>query len=862
MKGDFSRQTFDPKKRYSGVLMQQGRVQLDADWNEQGDIQRYHFETEGTDIIGECGAPIDNAGFQVTTDGKAIFIGAGRFYADGILVENDIDALSYDDQDKGDMPGASLKDALEAMAKQDRTLAIAYLDVWRRHITALDDAHLREVALGGPDTTTRLKTVWQVRLLPVSTRGPDSGEVSRLERQGKEVEAKLADVDKQLAAVDENLAKQRAELSTTTAARSRVRIERLIQQLTAERETAGKGREELVAQLREVRAKLKELRAVRRPDCSTTFPEWDGLFAPHGKLNARAKPTDPSDDPCELPAGSSYTRLENQLYRVEVHKPGALGTATFKWSRDNGTVVTAVEKVTGSSVFVHDLGPDDVLGFANGQWVELSDDARELNGLPGQLAQIVDIKPATNEIILDVAPGALGRHPKLRRWDQKNVAGAPANANGVLTSGSWLPLEDGVEVQFSGGPFATGDYWLIPARTATGDVEWPPYEVPNVNPIAQERRGVVHHYCRLALVELRGEKLQLLGDCRKLFPPLTAIQSTTAPPAMHVVATSWENDAGMAIQEFLEEGLRVRLDAPPDPASIDNDSILVTVDFPYLEQGDDLPNSRERVILLGQTGVDPNDARTIVWRWIPPANVTGRSVNRLITRPVAAATIEYRVNVTLRGRVIWQQTGRDLIHLDGQAFAQPDIDPVTKNVRADLVLPSGASVRASDFESWFFLRNERPKVDSLRVAKLDLLRVISGQPTQVVRSVSEFPQDPDKPLQLTPNDAFNRLRVTFTRSVQPEGEFGNDRTPARLELTPLRGNVTTVVAQVTVKGDLLEFRPNVPEIISVLGIYRFTIVSSNENDVGIRAAADGTALDGDFNGESGASFRFVFTMGG
>src|SRR5215217_64963 len=390
MKGDFSRQRFDRTKHYSGVLMQQGRVQLDADWNEQGDIHRYLFETEGTDVIGECGAPIDNAGFQMTTDGQALFIGAGRFYVDGILVENDINPLNYDDQDEGDMPGASIKDVLAVMAEQDRTLAIAYLDVWRRHVTVLDDARLREVALGGPDTTTRLKTVWQVRLMPVADTGPDEGEISRLERQGKQIEEKLTDTDKQLVAVDENIKQQRAELGATRVARTRARIEKAIQQLTAERESAGKAREELAAQLAETRAKVKELRAVRRPDCSTIFPEWDALFSPHGKLSARAKPSDPSDDPCELPPGAGYTRLENQLYRVEVHNPGALGTATFKWSRDNGTVVTAIEKISGSSVFVHDLGPDDVLGFANGQWVELSDDAHELNGLPGQLARIID----------------------------------------------------------------------------------------------------------------------------------------------------------------------------------------------------------------------------------------------------------------------------------------------------------------------------------------------------------------------------------------------------------------------------------------------------------------------------------------
>ncbi len=35
MFGDFSRDSFDPSKHYTRVLMQQGRPLLDADWNEQ-----------------------------------------------------------------------------------------------------------------------------------------------------------------------------------------------------------------------------------------------------------------------------------------------------------------------------------------------------------------------------------------------------------------------------------------------------------------------------------------------------------------------------------------------------------------------------------------------------------------------------------------------------------------------------------------------------------------------------------------------------------------------------------------------------------------------------------------------------------
>src|SRR5437588_8401942 len=68
MQGDFSRLTFDPRKHYHSVRMQQGRVQLDADWNEQIDILNYFFETQLKDILGSSGAPHATAGFQITIE--------------------------------------------------------------------------------------------------------------------------------------------------------------------------------------------------------------------------------------------------------------------------------------------------------------------------------------------------------------------------------------------------------------------------------------------------------------------------------------------------------------------------------------------------------------------------------------------------------------------------------------------------------------------------------------------------------------------------------------------------------------------------------------------------------------------------
>src|ERR1700751_5990831 len=89
MKGDFSRQTFNHTRHYSGVLMQQGRVQLDADGNEAQAILRYRDQTEATDVIGVSGAPENLAGFAITAQDSTLTIGAGRYYVDGILCEND-----------------------------------------------------------------------------------------------------------------------------------------------------------------------------------------------------------------------------------------------------------------------------------------------------------------------------------------------------------------------------------------------------------------------------------------------------------------------------------------------------------------------------------------------------------------------------------------------------------------------------------------------------------------------------------------------------------------------------------------------------------------------------------------------------
>jgi hypothetical protein len=84
------------------------------------------------------------------------------------------------------------------------------------------------------------------------------------------------------------------------------------------------------------------------------------------------------------------------------------------------------------------------------------------------------------------------------------------------------------------GDYVSGDYWLIPARVATGDVEWPTSVTGQ--PIPEPPKGVHYHYALLADVDPANEQ----NPVTDLRPMITQIASggvsgearpAPAPPA-------------------------------------------------------------------------------------------------------------------------------------------------------------------------------------------------------------------------------------------------------------------------------------------------------------------------------------------
>jgi len=899
MKGDFSRETFDPTKHYTAVLMQQGRVQLDADWNEQQALNQYREETEAIDVIGACGAPKNHAGFEITSDGKTLLISAGRYYVDGILCQNDVDQLRYEAQDKGDLPGASVGALQEAFKKAGATAGIVYLDVWKRHITFREDGLILEKALGEPDTTTRIETVWQVRVLPMPP-GRNKDRLAELAKRSKALKAQLKQAKTVQASFKNEITAFEGQLDALPAAApGRTALAAALEEITVQAAAAAEAEAELAKELDVVTERARRLSRDTPLTCDD-LPDLPRLST--GQLTARTQAPSNQNDPCLPPPGTGYRRLENQLYRVEVHEPGAQGTATFKWSRDNGTVVTTIEKIAGNTIVVHDLGRDEMLGFAAGDWVEITDDALELNGLPGQLAQINPPNAATRQItLLNATPAPLdpgpdgvdpARHPKLRRWDQVDQPAAPTDQHGIKTAGGFLPLEDGVEVEFGPGDYRSGDYWVIPARTAIGDVEWPPFAVPNVAPLPSPARGIEHHYCRLATVDFDDGEWDVTGDCREIFCPLTEV-ACAVHTALHVTGTSWANDDFV---RFAEDGgleLRITLDAAPDAASISDASVWVTVDVPYAADGGAAtPGAFQTITIDGQVGIDNSDKRVIVWRYTPPAAGpqsphlslrglatsaaagggegagTGRRRRRapVSTMAVGRPAIEPRVRVTLKGHVIWREEGRahDRRHLDGQALGHRGLRSDHETPRTALTFPSGAGAAASDFESWFYVGGGRQQAEPLQVTTVAFRGANEqlssagtvGVPlgnTNVTFKAGEEMRSVDI--------AFNRPNVAVDQPVDVSHSVIVQRTNADGVTATVTGHIAQTDAR-TVRFVLGGTQAGPPPTFS-RGNYRLTVLGDPDPATGaapIRALDDQSALDGDFHDEPGGNFVLPFNV--
>jgi len=479
---DNSRFTFDPWKDYTQIVMAQGHVQTDADLNEGlSEISR-RIQAGTLDAMGHAAYPATTPyAFQIAASnagGKnTINIGLGRMYIDGILVENhgepktavwdpalaelsntpqpppvallpldSSNSIGFDNQPYN--PGATVPSG--------NGQYLAYLDVWQRPVTFIEDASLIDEAIG-VDTTGRIQTAWQVVLRPLPgatvagavTSGTfDSGEEVIQSNTGASANLigtvtgsgpmNMGSITGSANGTDTWIGQTSNAVFTPSAvpvgaystitgsvtSGTFIANENVVQSnsgananligsasgagplLIAQITGTANGTDTWVGQTSEAiftptAAPVPSVWSCATPDSAIPWPTSSGHLT-NGTV------TSGPSGPCCLTTGSGYTGVENQFYRVEIHSPGTQGgaDATFKWSRENASVQTQVTEIASGSntlgdpasvLTVQSLGRDQVLGFTAGNWIEITNQLADDNCLPGELYKIdsVDVSSMT-----------------------------------------------------------------------------------------------------------------------------------------------------------------------------------------------------------------------------------------------------------------------------------------------------------------------------------------------------------------------------------------------------------------------------------------------------------------------------------
>jgi hypothetical protein len=161
MGSDRARVSYDPRQQYRSVVMQQGRVQLEADWNEAQEITGEEMRKEALDFVGPSGTPDD--GYKVDPDAKANFrqfdfiVERGIMYVGGLRAYLP-EAVRYSYQtDWLDYHGDPYWVDLFTLHSQLPSDEFVYLFLREQEVSAVEDPDLKDVALGGPDTAQRTR---------------------------------------------------------------------------------------------------------------------------------------------------------------------------------------------------------------------------------------------------------------------------------------------------------------------------------------------------------------------------------------------------------------------------------------------------------------------------------------------------------------------------------------------------------------------------------------------------------------------------------------------------------------------------------------------------------------------------------
>jgi len=528
---------------------------------------------------------------------------------------------------------------------------VAYLEVWEREISAVEDPGIREEALGTTDTSVRTQLLGQVKIATLNGTLPTwTADATRA------IRAAFADVEVSGGELT-------IEVPPTTPTTDPCALP----------ESAGYSGSD---------NRLYRVEVHRGGGLSQVLLKWS------------------RDNGSELFAAT-----------VDVNGNLVFDAGTPLGGGDIVEVLSDVVDLgddIGASVSAGGFEPAQ---RAVGQLAQLV--ALDVSSSPDEVAfRLADVDDAGTAVTLDDRYGTATH--KVRRWhgivDPQGAAGTGAAQPGphVLEDGISIELS-------STGSYRPGQWWQYEARVVGANANGPWRPKPHgperlFAPLALlEYDGGSEPLRLLAWLDTRFSDLcDIDADDVSFAGRRVSTDSDTVQEALeelygrlpslrpwpHVEAggISWRNDRTLPFPGF-QAGLAVTFSEEMHPATATLDTFVVSLEVPT----DDDPPDQFRRPLIVDGRIDVS-GRT--WTFVP-RNVDSASVGRWV-RDLGGPV---RCRVRLASGFILDQTQRPL---DGDVVGAIAHDGYDDFV--DLLLPSGDGMRGGDFESWFYLTGPAPLV--------------------------------------------------------------------------------------------------------------------------------------------------------
>ncbi len=574
MYGDFSRDSFDYRKHYQRVLMQQGRPLTDSDWNEQMSLAREAQWEIVRSLLGEDQGTLDD-GFRLEGSNNSLSVKHGSYWICGLHTTLHCDTPIPPD-------------------KLPESTTPIFLEAWEETISPAADPDLLEPSLNPSDTAWRTVVAWRL--------GIQGNNASECDCQVDPASPAPPLTPPAPSAAPPAPHETSAAAATTENAPSRVPKKHC-----------------------DCRARQRSLYVCRTPSQTSaadpvcqpadSIGNWPG-----GEYLYRI----------EVHRGGRVLKLSDTSATIDQKD---LDTAmTFKWSRENASSVIAIECPANTLLTIDDQRFSTCRDLATKDRLELRDQSGRSADKRRRLAEVVHVDDETFTIDVEFDPASAtdpspylltshthcaSRSFHVQRWNHKGEVvskeGETVNPRQFEKHGSfeskehftvlpklapdgavyavghtdrddlWIELEFGIQIRFDRcACYREGDYWLIRTSTTTpngfsnlyGKCVKEPTAKPNSPPANTPRvfklhRTGGHYWVELGTVSNNnGPGFQLNpGNWRgvKLAREVSALPTANAPSTTPPAAGPINPGASTA-------------PAPPNNESPPHSSTLLTPD--------------------------------------------------------------------------------------------------------------------------------------------------------------------------------------------------------------------------------------------------------------------------------------------